>query len=321
MTSRPARCRLSGMVVPDVCNDAMTARSAGQNAWLRSQVGAVLDGSDFTSGRLAVVITADEDDRHHGNRVLDRRRAHPDLHHRVVTRRSPHYALSRLAAGSPASTLLGHARTARSLLGASGSPADISTEMRAVRSPTGSSTPDLRLVTKTAHLRVRWPWRGGRHGRTWGAIPGPPRSTTMGRPDRGTRRSPSGLGVWDLLTARPPASGVPTYQWSASVAFDDGISCRPAAWSQSRPCRQGRAARPWLMAPSVPSDKGANAGIEGGLWSAGMVLARTRSTMALLRHGGMTGSSPGLRALDAGSFLRAFTFGHVRQLDAVARGS
>lgn len=108
-----------GMVVPDVCNDAHDCSLGRANAWLRSQVGAVLDGSDFTSGRLAVVITADEDDRHHGNRVLTVV-AHPDLHHRVVTRRLTHYALSRSYAEVAGIDPLGHARTARSLLGAFG---------------------------------------------------------------------------------------------------------------------------------------------------------------------------------------------------------
>lgn len=41
--------------------------------------------------------------------------------------------------------------------------------------------------------------------------------------------------------------------------------------------------------------------------------------MALLRHGGMGRVFAGAYAPSTlGSFLRAFTFGHVRQLDAVA---
>jgi hypothetical protein len=71
---------------------------------------------------------------------------------------------------------------------------------------------------------------------------------------------------------------------------------------------------------SVPTDKGANAGLKVVSLVAGMVAgADSIDDMALLRHGGMR------RVFDRacapstlGSFLRSFTFGHVRQLDAVA---
>src|SRR5215211_6637281 len=43
--------------------------------------------------------------------------------------------------------------------------------------------------------------------------------------------------------------------------------------------------------------------------------------MDLLRHGGMGRLFAGIRAPSTlGTFLRAFTFGHVRQLDSVAAG-
>ena len=71
---------------------------------------------------------------------------------------------------------------------------------------------------------------------------------------------------------------------------------------------------------SVPGDKGANAGVKVTSLVAGMAAgADCIDDMAILRHGGMR------RIFDhpyapstLGSFLRAFTFGHVRQLDAVA---
>ncbi len=54
----------------------------------------------------------------------------------------------------------------------------------------------------------------------------------------------------------------------------------------------------------------------------GMVAgADSISDMDLLRHGGMGRVFGGVRAPSTlGTFLRAFTFGHVRQLDAVAAG-
>ena len=71
---------------------------------------------------------------------------------------------------------------------------------------------------------------------------------------------------------------------------------------------------------SVPTDKGANAGLKVASLVAGMVAgADSIDDMALLRHGGMGRVFAKAYAPSTlGSFLRAFTFGHVRQLDAVA---
>jgi hypothetical protein len=71
---------------------------------------------------------------------------------------------------------------------------------------------------------------------------------------------------------------------------------------------------------TVPSDKGANAGLKVASLVGGMVAgADSIDDMALLRHGGMGRVFARAYAPSTlGSFLRAFTFGHVRQLDAVA---
>src|SRR5439155_15924166 len=71
---------------------------------------------------------------------------------------------------------------------------------------------------------------------------------------------------------------------------------------------------------SVPTDKGANPGLELSSLVAGMVAgADSIEDMALLRHGGMGTVFAGAYAPSTlGSFLRSFTFGHVRQADAVA---
>lgn len=78
-----------------------------------------------------------------------------------------------------------------------------------------------------------------------------------------------------------------------------------------------RLADRWL---SVPTDKGANAGLKVASLVGGMVAgADSIDDMALLRHGGMRKLFTSCYAPSTlGSFLRAFTFGHVRQLDAVA---
>jgi hypothetical protein len=71
---------------------------------------------------------------------------------------------------------------------------------------------------------------------------------------------------------------------------------------------------------TVPTDKGANAGLKVCSLVAGMVAgADSIEDMAVLRHGGMGRLFARAYAPSTlGSFLRAFTFGHIRQFDAVA---
>jgi len=79
----------------------------------------------------------------------------------------------------------------------------------------------------------------------------------------------------------------------------------------------GELADQWL---TLPGYFGANAGLKVTALVAGMVAgADSIDDMALLRHGGMKKLFAGAYAPSTlGSFLRAFTFGHVRQLDALA---
>jgi Transposase DDE domain group 1 len=71
---------------------------------------------------------------------------------------------------------------------------------------------------------------------------------------------------------------------------------------------------------TVPTDKGAHAGWKVASLVGGMVAgADSIDDMGLLRHGGMGRLFTRAYAPSTlGSFLRAFAFGHVRQLDAVA---
>ena len=71
---------------------------------------------------------------------------------------------------------------------------------------------------------------------------------------------------------------------------------------------------------TLPTDKGANAGGKVTALVCGMVAgADSIDDMALLRHGAMSRLFDRTYAPSTlGSFLRTFTFGHVRQLDAVA---
>ena len=71
---------------------------------------------------------------------------------------------------------------------------------------------------------------------------------------------------------------------------------------------------------SVPGTAGANAAAKASSVVFGMVAgADSIDDLDLLRHGGMRRLFEDVRAPSTlGTFLRAFTFGHVRQLDAVA---
>ena len=106
-----------------------------------------------------------------------------------------------------------------------------------------------------------------------------------------------------------------------SAVFDDPnlVSCAGLAPVVALAARAGLAeltrshVRVW-------GEQGANPGLKVATLVAGMVAgADSIEDMGLLRHGGMGRLFTGVRAPSTlGIFLRAFTFGHVRQLDAVA---
>ena len=85
----------AGMVVPNLCHDAHDCSLATADAWFKTQMQAVMAGPDWKAGRLAVVLTADEDDRNSGNRVLTVV-IHPSQHAHVVSTSLTHYSLTRL---------------------------------------------------------------------------------------------------------------------------------------------------------------------------------------------------------------------------------
>jgi hypothetical protein len=69
----------------------------------------------------------------------------------------------------------------------------------------------------------------------------------------------------------------------------------------------------------VPGGPGCAAGLMASALAAGMVTgADSISDMAVLRHGGMRLFTGARAPSTLGTFLRAFRFGHVRQLDVVA---
>ncbi len=85
----------AGMVVPNLCHDAHDCSLATADAWFKAKMQAIMAGPDWKAGRLAVVLTADEDDRSSGNRVLTVV-IHPSQHAHVVSTALTHYSLTRL---------------------------------------------------------------------------------------------------------------------------------------------------------------------------------------------------------------------------------
>jgi len=110
-----------GMVIPNLCHDAHDCPLGVADAWFEGWMTKVFEGADWKSGHLAVVLTADEDDRSAGNTVLTVV-IHPSQKAKVVTTRLTHYSLTRLyeeVAGLP---YLAGAATAPSMATAFGLP-------------------------------------------------------------------------------------------------------------------------------------------------------------------------------------------------------
>ena len=83
-----------GFLIPNLAHDAHDGTLRQADAWLRQQLGPVLASQDFRTGRLVIVVTADEDNNRSGNRVLTSVLS-PRLHHKVVRSLLDHYSLTR----------------------------------------------------------------------------------------------------------------------------------------------------------------------------------------------------------------------------------
>jgi phosphatidylinositol-3-phosphatase len=92
------------LLVPDVCHDAHDCSLRTADGWLRSWLRVIQAGPDWRAGRLAVVVTFDEDDSTAANHVATVV-LHPTLHgSRVRSRLDPRdlsAAVSRIAHGAP----------------------------------------------------------------------------------------------------------------------------------------------------------------------------------------------------------------------------
>ncbi|GAA2091909.1 alkaline phosphatase family protein [Microlunatus panaciterrae] len=110
------RLPCAGMLVPNLIHDAHDASLATADRYLQSWLPTLMAGPDFRSGRLAIVITADEANRSSTtNRVLTVVLSR-SVSHKVVRTRLTHYSLARLYGTTcHESRLLGKASSARSM--------------------------------------------------------------------------------------------------------------------------------------------------------------------------------------------------------------
>ncbi|HKC26548.1 MAG TPA: alkaline phosphatase family protein [Jatrophihabitans sp.] len=111
----------SGMMVPNLCNDAHNCSLGTADTWLKSWLPKLMAGPDYTSGKLTIVVTFDEDDSSAGNNVafvvVDPRLNNA---HKVVTTNGTHYSLTRWYDQNVGAALLRNAATAADLKSAFG---------------------------------------------------------------------------------------------------------------------------------------------------------------------------------------------------------
>jgi phosphatidylinositol-3-phosphatase len=110
-----------GMVIPSLCNDAHDCPLGTADGWFKSWMTKIFDGPDWTSGHLAVVLTADEDDKSSDNRVLTVV-IHPSQKGNVVASPLTHYSLTRLLEEVTGTPFLFGAGSATSMAKAFGLP-------------------------------------------------------------------------------------------------------------------------------------------------------------------------------------------------------
>jgi acid phosphatase len=109
----------TGMMIPDLCNDAHDCSLTTADNWLAAWVPKLMAGPDYTSGNLTIIVTFDEDDSTAGNNiafvVID-----PRLNKKVVSSAATHYSLTRWLDANVGAPLLRNAATAPDLKAAFG---------------------------------------------------------------------------------------------------------------------------------------------------------------------------------------------------------
>ena len=103
-----------GLLVPNLCHDAHNCPLGAADAWLQQWLPFVMNGPDYLTGHLAIVITFDEDDNSGDNTVLTTVIA-PTVHHVSAAAPLTHYSLTRYLADLAGTPPPGEAAAAPSL--------------------------------------------------------------------------------------------------------------------------------------------------------------------------------------------------------------
>jgi phosphatidylinositol-3-phosphatase len=85
----------AGFVVPNLADDAHNGTLATADSWLRTNLAKALASTDFTSGRLVVIVTSDEGTATYPNDKVLTVVMHAGTAHRVVSTPLSHYSLTR----------------------------------------------------------------------------------------------------------------------------------------------------------------------------------------------------------------------------------
>jgi acid phosphatase len=105
-----------GLLVPDLCHDGHDCDLGVTDDWLRTWLRQVLAGPDYTAGRLAVVVTFDEDEgRGDVTSEVVTVVVAPGVDHRVVATALDHRSWSRWMTDLVGASPLGDAQRSTSL--------------------------------------------------------------------------------------------------------------------------------------------------------------------------------------------------------------
>jgi hypothetical protein len=104
-----------GMAIPNLCNDAHSCSLTTANRWLKRWLPLLLHSRAFTTGRLAIVVTADEGKHAGANDVLTVVLHRPGRGGRASNAHLSHYSLSKFLSHTSGARALRHARHASGL--------------------------------------------------------------------------------------------------------------------------------------------------------------------------------------------------------------
>ena len=103
-----------GMLIPNNCNNGHDCSLSTADDWIKGKMGFIFDGEDWKAERLAVIITADEDDKVGANDVLTVV-IHPSIKSKVASCGLNHYSITKFYAEVSGTNPLGSGAGAGSI--------------------------------------------------------------------------------------------------------------------------------------------------------------------------------------------------------------